>query len=433
MGFLSRLLSNISWNIKIMALCGSFIVGITVVAAVGSFAMIHQNEQLEEALSESYLPGNASQSQAFVAQMLADQEERTWSVIYLMSSATAAGVVFAIFAGFFFGRLLSKPLAKVESAMSRIAVGDLQIVMDEAGIDEVGRIVASVTSTVSKLHSLISQINSGSLQVKTEADKVKEMADQLAQATSVSEDAIGVIQANVTETMSHTDEVSTILVTLVTEAEQASQSAGASAQQLSSTMGKYQSFQTSMDETAEMTKELTVEAERISYITKTISDISEQTNLLALNAAIEAARAGEHGRGFAVVADEVRGLATRTGEAVKEISDLVISISSKVEHAVTSLEQIRDNGRENIDQLKSVADQSGSSMAQVKNMSAVMQELQQSSSIQRDSITQITGQVGTLDAVSGDAKKNSEQMNALATHLNAAAAELNHIVMQFKL
>jgi len=433
MGFLGRLLSNIGWNIKIMVLCGSFIVGITTVAAVGSFAMIHQNDLLEEALSANYLSDGSSQSQSSLAQVLKDQEKRTWTVIYLMFAATAMGAIFAIFAGFFFGRLLSKPLAKVESAMSRIAVGDLQIVMDEAGTDEVGRIVTSVASTVSKLHSLISQINSGSCQVKAEADKVKEMADQLAHATGVSEEAIGAIQTNVTETMSHTDEVSAILVTLLTEADQVSQSAGASAQQLSSTMGKYQSFQSSMEETAEMTKELTVEAESISHITQTISDISEQTNLLALNAAIEAARAGEHGRGFAVVADEVRGLATRTGEAVKEISDLVISISSKVEQAVTSLEQIRDNGRENIDQLKSVADQSGSSMAQVKNMSAVMQELQQSSSVQRDSITQITSQVGTLGTVSADARKSSEQMDALATHLNAAAAELNHIVMQFKL
>ncbi|PCI08847.1 MAG: hypothetical protein COB77_01410 [Gammaproteobacteria bacterium] len=433
MNFFERLLSNIGWKIKIMTLSGSFIVGIIIVAAVGAISLIQNNDQLQAALSSSYQTDDMSQSQSYLNGVLIDQEKRTWSVIYVMSAVTAMGIVFAIITGFYFGRLLSKPLAKVESAMSKIALGDLRIKMDNAGSDEVGRIVTSVTSTVSKLHGIISQINHGSNQVISEADTVKDMADRLAQATNVSENAISSIQANVTETMSNTNKVSTILTTLVAEADQVTESAGMSSQQLSTTMEEYQTFQSSMEETTEMTKELTVEAERISYITQTISDISEQTNLLALNAAIEAARAGEHGRGFAVVADEVRGLATRTGEAVNEISELVSNISSKVDHAVTSLEKIRDNGRKNINQLQCVADQSHTSMTQVQNMSAVMQELQQSSTIQHESITQITNQVGTLVTVSTETRKNTEEMGVLATHLDTAAAELNRVVEQFKL
>ncbi|MBL4711788.1 MAG: methyl-accepting chemotaxis protein [Gammaproteobacteria bacterium] len=433
MNIFERLLCNIGWKVKIMTLSGSFIVGIIIVAAVGSLSLIQNHNQLQAALSSSYESESVSQSQSYLNGILIDQEKRTWSVIYLMSAVTAIGIFFAIVSGFYFGRLLSNPLAKVESAMARIAIGDLQIKMDNAGSDEVGRIVMSVSSTVNKLHGILSQVNAGSNQIISEADTVKDMADRFAKVTNISENAIENIQSNMTETMSRTDEVSVILTTLVSEADQVTQSAGTSSQQLASTMEKYQSFQSSMEETAEMTKELTVEAERISYITQTISDISEQTNLLALNAAIEAARAGEHGRGFAVVADEVRGLATRTGEAVNEISELVSNISSKVDHAVTSLEQIRDNGRENIDQLQCVAEQSNTSMEQVQNMSSVMQELQNSSSIQRDSITQITNQVGTLVNVSKETRKNTEEMDALARHLDTAAADLNCVVEQFKL
>jgi methyl-accepting chemotaxis protein len=200
-----------------------------------------------------------------------------------------------------------------------------------------------------------------------------------------------------------------------------------------STVNEFQQFQIRMEDTAEVTRTLSSAAEEVTSITDTINNISSQTNLLALNAAIEAARAGEHGRGFAVVADEVRMLAKRTEDATGEITTLIEGISSSVNSTVTALETSVHEAKRNIDHLTGLADEVTNNSERAGQVREYMHQVVNLMTSQEQAVERITLAVNSVFEVSSDASHQTDELHDLSGSLSQAANDLNKVVDRFKL
>lgn len=341
---------------------------------------------------------------------------------------TLIGVAVSLFAAC----VLTKPLINIEKAMAAVANGDLRITIEAGGKDEVGRMTHAISSTVETLNRVIRGVIDNSSMLTNEAQGLIQVAGAIHDTTTQQHNSVEQIRDESKLMLSSTTNAITLLNDAETKAQQAADNATASSNEIGTVMKDFQRFQGDMEQTAQSTQKLTQAAERITIITKTIRSISEQTNLLALNAAIEAARAGEHGRGFAVVADEVRGLAGRTSEATAEISKLIEHMSNSVNMTVSSLESTVTESRCNIKRLDEVAKQTSESSKQSRLTQTGMKEVVEIMASQEGAVQRITGTVGALLEQAGHSRTQADSLSRLSTDLNKAAEGMQEMVKHFK-
>jgi methyl-accepting chemotaxis protein len=188
-----------------------------------------------------------------------------------------------------------------------------------------------------------------------------------------------------------------------------------------------------VNRSAETVKALGNSSNQIGEIIVVIDDIADQTNLLALNAAIEAARAGEQGRGFAVVADEVRKLAERTTKATKEISGMIKSIQADTAGAVSSMEE----GTHEVDSGIKLADRAGASLREIvgmiQNLTDMVAQIASASEQQSSASEQISKNVDAISKVTGETASGTQQVARAAEDLNRLTENLQQLVSKFKL
>ena len=363
---------------------------------------------------------------------LAKSEQDGQHAIMALGGFVLLGILFGVAISLFAAHLLTKPLINIEKVMAAVADGDLHITLDTGGKDEVGRMTDAISSTVETLNRVIRGVIDNSSMLTSEAQGLIQVAETIHDATMQQHDSVRQIRDESTLVLSSTTDAMTMLNDAATKAQQAADTTTTSSNEIGAVMKDFQRFQGDMEQTAQSTQELARAAEQITMITKTIRGISEQTNLLALNAAIEAARAGEQGRGFAVVADEVRSLAGRTSDATDEISKLIEHMSSSVKMTVNSLESTVTESRCNIERLDEVAKQTSESSEQSRQTQAGMKEVVQIMASQEDAVQRITGTVGALLEQAGNTNTQADSLSRLSTDLNGAASGMQEMVKHFK-
>ena len=328
-------------------------------------------------------------------------------------------------------RTLGGDPAVASAITRRIAGGDLATPV-ECPADDQDSLLANIRSMQETLRNMIASIVSNAEQVASAADQLLRASEEVADRAAQQSDAASSMAASVEEMAVSIDQVKEN----ATEAHNISEESDAISQQGASVIhnaaNEMRKISEAVQASSQIVEELGRQSDQITSIVNTIKEIADQTNLLALNAAIEAARAGEQGRGFAVVADEVRKLAERTGLSTTEITDMVAKIQSGTRNAVSSMQA----GVEQVGSGVELANRAGDSINLIRDgaqrVTEVVNGISESIAEQSMASNEIAQKLETIAQMSEESAVAVRHTADAARHLKNLSAALHQTVAQFR-
>lgn len=327
---------------------------------------------------------------------------------------------------------ITKPLAEVNRILHIVADGDLTQRLDDSVQDEFGDLSKSCNTLIDSLRSLIQGIISRSTQLAA-------ASEQTSTITAESSSAISNQQAQVEQAATATTEMSSTSQAVSNSAEQALteiKNADKEAERVkgisNNNKATIEQLAREVDDASHVINKLHQDSESIGNILDVIRGIADQTNLLALNAAIEAARAGEYGRGFSVVADEVRSLASKTQESTQEIQAMIESLQTGAEAAVTAMSKGKQQAESCVEQSNLANTALDSITKAVAQAHDVSEEISTAAHEQQQVSKEISERLESIVAIAEQTAKGANQTNVSSTAVAKLAEELRLSVDAFK-
>lgn len=371
---------------------------------------------------------------AETAQRSAEQSMQETSDRGLVTLAVMGGaaVVLGLLAALLISRSIVTPLRQAVAFAQRIAEGDLSQDLPQDRRDEPGQLMAAMQRMTLSLRSLIGRIGGGVSQIAAAAEQLSAITAQTSAGVQTQK-----LETEQTATAMH--QMAATVQEVAQSAEQASLAARNADQQaqqgnqlVQQAVSQIGDLAVEVEQSAAAIQTLNQESTRIGSVLEVIRSVAEQTNLLALNAAIEAARAGEQGRGFAVVADEVRALARRAHDSTEEIESLIASLQRMAQGAVQQMDSSRELTRRTV----TLADQAGDALGRITQAVSTIEQMNQQiaaaaeeQSLVADGISESVTRVRDIGEQSASA---SEQTASSSAELARLGVELQGLVAEFR-
>ncbi|XJP95434.1 methyl-accepting chemotaxis protein [Pseudomonas sp. B22129] len=292
-------------------------------------------EDVSQLMAHTYQLNEATLT--FLGQQLEQRlaQNRTHMVLLVCALTAVFLLIFYLYAGFYASTRTT--LRRLGAMMDKVAAGDMTVTFVAHSRDELGELGLVFNGTVAKIHDLIERVGHTVSQVELQAGEVEAVSAQSNQAVSGQRNQIEQVATAMNQMSSTAQEVARSAAAAVSSAHSVNDETVSGRGLVQSQQGSIARLASEIDESVRVINQLATDSQAISSVLEVIKSIAEQTNLLALNAAIEAARAGEQGRGFAVVADEVRTLARRTQHSTEEIEQMISRLHSGVGAAVKAM------------------------------------------------------------------------------------------------
>jgi len=323
-------------------------------------------------------------------------------------------------------------ILKLLDEMGSLADGDLTI-QPEVTEQITGAIADSINFAVKEMRNLVTRIKAAAQQVAVASERSRQTANELTQAATRQATQITQTTERMREMSRQMDDMSSTAGRSAEVAQGSVATAKRGSEAVQNTIKGMDEMREQIQETAKRIKRLGESSQQIGEIVELINDIAEQTNILSLNAAIQAAMAGEAGRGFAVVADEVQRLAERSGEATKQIADLVKTIQADTNEAVTAMEQTTRGVVEGT----RLADAAGQALGEIESVSETLSELivkiATSAHQQSENATVVSQNMGQIQEATTLTSTGTRQTAESIGKLSELARELQASVAGFKL
>ncbi|TFY92554.1 methyl-accepting chemotaxis protein [Pseudomonas kairouanensis] len=368
-----------------------------------------------------------------VAESAADAVVQESSARNTLYSGIVLAFIAAILLGLFISRLISRPIATAVTSARRIADGDLTQAIVSTGRDETGQLLSALGDMQSSLKQTIHQIASASDQLASAAEELTAVTDNGSRGLVRQNDEIQQAATAVTEMTSAVEEVARNAVSTSEASHTTSVQATNGRDQARKAVTAINHATTEIDTSTTMVKDLAGQVRDIGKVLDVIRGIAEQTNLLALNAAIEAARAGEQGRGFAVVADEVRALAARTQASTGEIEGMINAVQSSADQAVGAM----GKSQALVNDTQGLAQATGEALELIAEGISQINErnlvIATASEEQAHVAREVDRNLVNIQDLSTQTAAGAHQTNASTQELSNLATSFNTLVSRFRL
>jgi len=368
-------------------------------------------------------------------QLLAEQRSTSRAAVTFSVAISLVAMAFAIGLGVYLGRTLSKAFRRVIAQLKDVAEGegDLTKRLPVNSADEIGELSSWFNTFMDKLQKVMKSVASSTQQLATASEEIASSSTQMSQGASSQQDQTAQVATAMQEMTSTVAEVSEGSRKAADSARQAAEVAKQGGKIVQETLATMRSIAGSVGATAQKIEELGKSSDQIGKIIGVIDDIADQTNLLALNAAIEAARAGEQGRGFAVVADEVRKLAERTTKATKEIAQMIENVQKETGMAVDQMQA----GTKQVEAGVATTEKAGASLAEIitaaQQVGDMISQIATASTQQASTAEQVSANVEQIAKITQESAAGAQQSAKACEDLSNLALDLQQVVGQFKL
>lgn len=351
--------------------------------------------------------------------------------LWLVVGIIAGVVILTVGLALLLTKSITSPINDALSVAERIAASDLSKEILVSGTDEAGRLLKALAQMQANLRSTIMQISDSSTQLASASEEMTAVTEESSRGLVAQNDEVNQAATAVTEMSAAVDEVARNAESASQESKRTQGYTEVGLARVAQTLKSIQKLNGNVENTSEQIQGLSDRAQSITKVVEVIRAIAEQTNLLALNAAIEAARAGEQGRGFAVVADEVRALAHRTQVSTQEIEQMIAAIQNDSDLAVKAMNTSKDLATESL----GVAQEASTSLDQISTAIVQINErnlmIATASEEQSHVAREVDRNLVSIRELATQSAAGASQTASACGEMSKLAVNLNQLVNRF--